>query len=237
MDIMSIKDISPDQVVLWQWKLVSINATILYTWIAMAALVLLSWLGTRGLSAGPEISRWQNLLEMIVGTIRDQIGDMAAGDPKHYLAFVGTLFIFIGFCNFLTIVPGWVAPTASLSTTAALAACVFVSVPIYGIRSLGPVRYAKQYIHPTPFMLPFNIIGELSRTLALAVRLFGNILSGMKTAAILVSLVPLIFPILMRALGLLTGMIQAYIFAVLAMVYIAGATQAQEEQIRKGESG
>ena len=137
--------------------------------------------------------------------------------------------MFIAVCNILGIVPGFEPPTGSLSTTAALAACVFVAVPLFGIAQKG-LSYFGQYIKPSVFMLPFNIMGELSRTLALAVRLFGNVMSGSMIAAILLAIAPLIFPILMQALGLLTGLIQAYIFAILAMVYIAAATRVQHPQ-------
>ena len=123
--------------------------------------------------------------------------------------------------------PGYISPTASLSTTTALAICVFIAVPLYGITSEGVLAYLKHYVKPTVFMLPFNVIGEISRTIALAVRLYGNIMSGTVIVAILLSLTPYFFPVIMQLLGLLTGMIQAYIFAVLAMVYIASATSVQ----------
>jgi F-type H+-transporting ATPase subunit a len=176
------------------------------------------------------MSRWQNLLEVLVNGMRNQIRDISQEDPGPYLPFVGTLFLFILISNLLTVVPAYIAPTASLSTTAGLAICVFVAVPVYGILSRGLGGYLKQYVKPTVLMLPFNVMGELSRTLALAVRLFGNIMSGMKIVAILLAITPLIFPIVMHALGLLTGTIQAYIFAVLAMVYIASATRARRER-------
>lgn len=230
MDFMSLKEISPDQVVFWQWGWISINATIAFTWGVMAFMVIGSWLITRRLSSGPEMSRWQNLLEVLVEGMRNQIRDISQEDPDSYLYFIGTVFLFILISNFFSVVPGYVAPTASLSTTAALAICVFVAVPIYGIMSRGVLGYLKEYVKPTPLMLPFNVIGELSRTLALAVRLFGNIMSGMKIVAILLAITPLIFPIVMHLLGLLTGTIQAYIFAVLAMVYIASATRAHKEK-------
>jgi F-type H+-transporting ATPase subunit a len=124
-----------------------------------------------------------------------------------------------------TIIPGYESPTGSLSTTAALAICVFVAVPFFGIAEQGLRGYLDSYLKPTVIMLPFNIISELSRTLALAVRLFGNMMSGTMILAILLTIAPLIFPIVMSALGLLTGMIQAYIFSILATVYIAAATR------------
>jgi len=225
---MDITQISPDEVVYWQWRWLALNATILWTWIVMAVMVVGSWLVTRRLSTSAEISRWQNLLEVVVGYARDQVEQIMQQPAGRYLPFIGGLFLFIAISNLLMIVPGYVPPTASLSTTAALAICVFVAVPIYGILQQGVGGFLKHYIEPTVIMLPFNIIGELSRTLALAVRLFGNVMSGTKIAAILLAITPLFFPILMQALGLLTGLIQAYIFAVLAAVYIASGREATQ---------
>ena len=220
--------ISPDGVVFWQWGIISLNATIVFTWVVMGVMTLVSWLVTRRLSSGTDISRWQNLLEVLVTGIRDQIRQVSHQDPGRYLPFVGTLFLFIAMANLLNIVPGYMAPTGSLSTTTALAICVFIAVPLYGISYEGPVGYMKHYIRPSWLMMPFNILGEISRTIALAVRLYGNIMSGTVIVAILLSLTPYFFPIVMQLLGLLTGMIQAYIFAVLAMVYIASATSARQ---------
>jgi len=236
MDVMRLKDISPDAVIFWQWSWLSLNATILYTWLVMALLVLISWLVTRKLTSETRFSRWQNLLEVLIDGIRGQIAEITQDKPRRYIAFVGTLFLFIGVSNLLAIIPGFVPPTGSLSTTAALSICVFVAVPLYGIFDQGLGGFLRHYIQPTPLMLPFHIIGELSRTLALAVRLFGNIMSGTKIAAILLVVTPLFFPILLQLLGLLTGLIQAYIFAVLAMVYIASATQAHREREEKARS-
>lgn len=220
--------ITTDQWIFWQWQawpFVKLNATIVFSWVVMAVLGIGSWLVTRRLLTGAEIPAFQNLLEVLVTGIRDQIRDVSHQDPGQYLSFVGTLFLFIATANLFSIIPGYRPPTASLSTTAALATCVFIAVPIYGIVSQGPGGYFKHYIRPTVLMLPFNVIGELSRTLALAVRLYGNMMSGTVIAAILIGFVPLFIPMLMQMLGLLTGMIQAYIFAVLAMVYIASATR------------
>lgn len=222
--------ISPDTIIIWQWGVVALNATLLWTWVIMAILILGSWLVTRKLTATMAPSRWQNLLEVVVNAIREQIRDVGQQEPEPYLAFVGSLFVFIAVANVLAIVPGYRPPTGSLSTTAALALCVFVAVPLYGVRQQGLRRYLKNYLQPSVFMLPFNIVGELSRTLALAVRLYGNIMSGTITAGILLSIAPLFFPIVMQAFGLLTGLIQAYIFAVLAMVYLASATRAHRER-------
>jgi F-type H+-transporting ATPase subunit a len=215
--------ISPDQWVLWQWGPVELNATIAFTWLVMAIMAIGARLVTLRLSSSERMSRWQNLLEVLVTGMRDQIRDVSQRDPGRFLPFIGTLFLFIAVSNLLAVVPGYMPPTGSLSTTTALAICVLVAVPLYAIIVRGPVQYLKKYIRPTPFMLPFNIIGEISRTVALAVRLYGNVMSGTVIAGILISLIPFFFPIVMQLLGLLTGMIQAYIFAVLAMVYIASA--------------
>jgi F-type H+-transporting ATPase subunit a len=233
-------EISPDAIVLWESGLVKLNATILFTWLIMGILVVGSWLVTRKITSALTMSKGQNMLEVIVGGVLDQIEEVSQQDPRPYLPFIGSLFLFILTSNVLAIVPGFHPPTGSLSTTAALALCVFLAVPIFGIRKQGMRTYFRQYVQPTPIMLPFNIIGELSRTLALAVRLFGNVMSGGLIAAILLAIAPLFFPILLQALGLLTGVIQAYIFSILAMVYIASATRAhsgREEDKSKQESG
>jgi F-type H+-transporting ATPase subunit a len=132
--------------------------------------------------------------------------------------------------NLLSVVPGFQPPTGSLSTTVALAICVFIAVPVFGISQNGLLNYTKNYVDPTPLMLPFNIIGEISRTLALAVRLFGNIMSSTMIAAILLSVMPLFIPIIMQLFGLLTGLVQAYIFAILAAVYIAAGLEVHKSK-------
>lgn len=220
--------INPDDA-LWPgspFPLCELNLTILFTWLVMLLLVVGSWLVTRKLATGTSMSRAQNLLEVLVSGLRTQIRDVSQQEPGPFLPFVGTLFIFIAASNLLSLIPGYVSPTGSISTTAALATCVFIAVPMFGIAGQGVKNYLRQYVKPSPFMLPFTVIGEFSRTLALAVRLYGNMMSGAVIAAILLGFVPLFVPIVMQLFGLLTGMIQAYIFAVLAMVYIASATRA-----------
>lgn len=220
--------LSPDNLVLAQWGPVRLNATIVWTWVVMAGLTGGAWLITRRLSVTATLPRWQNLLEVLVSGMREQIREICRQAPDPYLPFVGTLFVYIASANLLAIVPGYVPPTGSLSTATALALCVFIAAPLYGIVRQGPLTYLRRYAQPTWLMLPFNVIGELSRTVALAVRLYGNIMSGTVIAAILLGFLPFFFPVLMQLLGLLTGMIQAYIFAVLAAVYIASATAAPE---------
>lgn len=226
--------ISPDQKIFWEYGFIQLNLTIVTTWVLMIILVLGAWLITRNLKSDIKRSRWQNVLEMLILMIRDQIKEVGLNKPEKYMGFIGTLFLFIAVSNLLTIVPWYEAPTASLSTTAALAISVFIAVPVFGIVEGGLRNYLRSYLQPNFIMLPFNIISELSRTLALAVRLFGNIMSGGLIATVLISIVPFFFPIIMSALGLLTGMIQAYIFAILATVYIAAATQdAERKKVRQ----
>ncbi len=220
-------NLTSDQVILWQHGPIHLNETIVTTWGLMAVLTIGSFLITRRLSSGLHISRWQSMLEIIVTLIKGQIEEIGIRDARTYLPFVGTLFLFIALSNLCTILPGYDPPTGSLSTTAALALCVFVAVPVFGVMERGVLAYLRGYLRPTFLMLPFNIISELSRTLALAVRLFGNIMSGTIILGILLTIAPLVFPVAMSALGLLTGMVQAYIFSVLATVYIAAATQAR----------
>ena len=215
--------LSTDQLIFWQHGFLKLNGTIAYTWGLILVLTLGAKLITRRLTTGRNISHWQCALEIIVLGIKKQIAEVGLRQPENYLGFVGTLFLFIATANIFTIFPGYEPPTGSLSTTAALAFCVFVAVPFYGIQERGWGGYLRSYLEPTIIMLPFNIISEFSRTLALAVRLFGNMMSGTMILGILLIVTPFLFPVVMSALGLLTGMVQAYIFSVLALVYIAAA--------------
>jgi F-type H+-transporting ATPase subunit a len=222
--------LSPDAIVLWQHGFFKLNATIVFTWVLMLVLAVGAKLITRKLSIGLERARWQNLLEIIVIALEKQIEDVGLRHPRKYLGFLATLFLFLALAAMCTIIPGYEPPTGSLSTTAALALCVFVAVPLFGIEERGLGEYLKSYTQPTIIMLPFNIISEFSRTLALAVRLFGNMMSGAMIVGILLTITPFIFPILLTALGLLTGMVQAYIFFILATVYIAAATRVRQPE-------
>lgn len=216
--------ISPDELVFWQYGFFQLNLTIVMTWILMAVMVLGAMLITRHIKSEGPISRWQAILEIIVLGMRDQLKEVGLQQPRRYLPFIGTLFLFIAVSNICTIIPWYEPPTGSLSTTAALAIAVFFAVPFFSMAQNGVGGYFKTYLQPTFIMLPFNIIGEVSRTLALAVRLFGNIMSGGMVVAILLSIAPFIFPVIINVLGLLTGVVQAYIFAILATVYISSAT-------------
>ncbi|TDK48733.1 F0F1 ATP synthase subunit A [Antarcticimicrobium luteum] len=222
-----------------------IPATIVNTWIVMAVLVIggriATWRTDRPGPAATPLSRWRIGVEMVIEMIRAQIREIGGGDPGRYLPFIGTLFLFSLVSNLMGVIPGFLSPTGSLSTTVALALCVLVAVPIYGIADNGLLGYLRRYFEPTPLMAPFNVIGELSRTIALAVRLYGNVMSGTVVVAVLLAVVPFFFPVLLQLLGLLTGVVQAYIIAVLAMVYIASASGeepgAAENQIHRKETG
>ncbi len=220
--------LSPDELVYWQSGFFKLNATIVFTWSLMLIVAVGSRIITRNLSSDHTRSRWQNLLEIIVTGIAKQVEEVGLSQPRKHLGFSGTLFLFVGAASLFTIVPGYQPPTGSLSTTTALALCVLVAVPLYGITEQGFGGYLKTYIQPTFIMLPFNLISEVSRTLALAVRLFGNMMSGAMIIGILLTITPFVFPVVMTLLGLLTGMVQAYIFTILAAVYIAAATQNHE---------
>ncbi len=222
--------ITPDSIVLARIDWLVLNATIVFTWLVMAILVAGAWLVTRNLRVRGKISRWQVFLETTVGLIRSQIRDVTQQNPDKFLPLLGSLLLFISLSNFLAFVPGYYAPTGSLNTTGALAVCVFFAVPIYGVYLVGVKSYFRHYVEPVVFMLPFNILSEFSRTLALAVRLFGNVMSGTLLAAVLLSVAPLFIPIIMNAFQLLIGQIHAFIFAVLAAVYIASGTQAAGEE-------
>src|SRR5690606_11587223 len=218
-------ELSPDSITLVDLGIVRLNATVAYSWVVLAVLVVGSALITLRLTDGPPVSRWQSALEALVSILRSQIADMTQQNPDRYLPFIGTLFLFIAVSNLLAIIPGFSSPVSSVSTTAALAFCVFIAVPVYGVMARGLKDYLRAYIQPTFIMLPLNILSELSRTLALAIRLFGNALSGDILVAILIVIVPLFVPIVMQLFGLVIGLIQAYIFAILATVFIASATR------------
>lgn len=224
--------LSSDQLVFWQHGFIKLDATIVYTWGLMLFLAIGAKLITRRFTTDAVVSRWQCALEIIVLNIKKQIEEVGLRRPAKYLGFVGTLFLFIATANLFTIFPGYEPPTGSLSTTAALAICVFVAVPLYAIEERGLRGYLKSYVEPTIIMLPFNIMGEFSRTLALAVRLFGNMMSGTMILGILFIITPFIFPTVMSLLGLLTGMVQAYIFSILALVYIAAAIGPEKPETK-----
>lgn len=225
--------IDPSEIIYFEWGFVRITATLVFTWVTMVVLVSLAFLVTRNLTADITISKGQSMMESLIVAINDQIRQVSQQEPGQFLPFIGTLFIFILGSVLLSLIPGYIAPTGSLNTTIALALCVFFSVPFYGINSRGLKGYMKQFVKPTIIMLPFNIISEFSRALSLAVRLYGNIMSSTIIIAILLTVIPLFFPVVIQLLGLLTGVIQAYIFSILAIVYIASATKKPDPEENK----
>jgi F-type H+-transporting ATPase subunit a len=223
-------DLSPDARVILELGPVAVNATLLFSWSVMALLVVGARVVTRRLAVLRTPTRGQTILEAVVATIRREIAEATEQDPAPYLPFIATLYLFVATANLLAFVPGYEPPTASLSTTAALAGCVFFAVPILGIRKAGVVGFFRHYVSPTPLMLPFHVLSEISRTVAMAVRLFGNVMSGTVLAGILLSIVPFFVPVPVHLLELLIGQVQAYIIAVLATVYIASGLEAQNRR-------
>jgi F-type H+-transporting ATPase subunit a len=200
---------------------VAVTTPVVVTWGLMAAIGLASFGATRFLAVKP--LKWQAALELFVGAIEDQIRDTMRVSPQPYLPLLGTLFIFILLANWSSLIPGLEPPTAHIETDAALALIVFFAVFYFGIRARGIAGYLKTFAEPSVVMIPLNIVETFTRTFSLLVRLFGNVMSGVFIIAIVLSLAGLIVPIPLMALDLLTGAVQAYIFTVLAMVFIGGA--------------
>ncbi len=211
---------------------VPITVTVVVTWAMIAGLAVVALIVRGRLSArrpGPLQIGSEALVTWLDTEIRNIIGDR----PERYFPLIATLFIFVLMLNLVSNLPGIKSPTGDPATTVALAVIVFLSVPFYGIATKGVGRYFMTYLRPTPFMLPLNIIGEISRTLSLAVRLFGNVMSGGLIVGVLISIVPLVVPLFMMFLGLITSVVQAYIFPVLAMVYIGGAVRLEQKRAMK----
>jgi F-type H+-transporting ATPase subunit a len=200
---------------------VPITAGVLGTWAIMAMLVIGGLLVSRRLALIP--SPTQAAFELVVDTVDGQIRDTMQLAPAPYRSFIGTLFVFIFFANWSSLLPGVEPPTAGLETDAALALLVFLAVIWFGVRAGGVRGYLATFASPNPIMIPLNFIESLTRTFSLLVRLFGNVMSGVFVIGIILSLAGLLVPIPLMALDLLTGAVQAYIFAILAMVFIAGA--------------
>jgi F-type H+-transporting ATPase subunit a len=209
-----------------------ISETVVTTWAVMLGLLLMSWLSTRRLKLEP--GPWQVALEGVVGAIQDAIDAVLPQHGLIVLPFVASLWIFAVFANLLGVIPGLHGPTADLSTTSALALLVFLSVHWYGIRIHGLRHYLRHYLEPNPILLPFHIVSEISRTIALAVRLFGNIFS-LEMAALLILLVAgFLVPVPVLLLHIVEALVQAYIFGMLALIYIAGGIQSLEMKEMEG---
>jgi F-type H+-transporting ATPase subunit a len=209
---------------------VRISETVITTWSVMVFLFLVSWVTSRRMKPSP--GPWQAALEGVVSAIQDTISAVTPQYADRLLPFIGTLWVFLAVANLVGILPGLHGPTADLSTTTALAVLVFLSVHWYGIRIHGLRSYLRHYLEPNPIMLPFHIISEISRTVALAVRLFGNIFS-LEMAALLVLLVAgFLVPVPVLMLHIVEALVQAYIFGMLALIYIAGGIETLELKSR-----
>lgn len=200
---------------------VPISEAVVTTWVIMALLVAVSWLGLR--KASVEAGPLQTALEVVIETISSQVADIMGQSSERYLPLIGTLFLFLVCANLSSVIPGAQAPTAHIETPAALAVIVFLSVHYYGIRAHGWRAYLRHYTRPNPILLPLNVLSEITRTFSLMIRLFGNMMSHEFVLAIVAFLAGLIVPIPFLVLGILIGLIQAYIFTVLAAVYIGAA--------------
>jgi F-type H+-transporting ATPase subunit a len=200
---------------------IGITRPVVTTWAIMAALTLTAWLVTGRLNQSPD--RRQAAIEGVVSGVAGQIAEVIRGDARDLLPLVGTLFIFLVAANLSGVLPGVEAPTAKLETPAALAVIVFFSVHYFGIRAQGLRRYLAGFAKPKLIMLPLNILSEITRTFSLMVRLFGNVMSGEFIIALVMALAGLFVPIPFMALEILLGLVQAYIFTVLATVFIGAA--------------
>lgn len=210
---------------------IAVTVPVVTTWGIMLALVVLSWLATRNLHQEP--GPVQVILEGLIGAMDRAVREVLPNVATQVLPFIGTLWVFVVVANLVGIIPGLHSPTGTLSTTAALAVLVFFSVHWFGIRSEGLAAYLKHYLAPNPIMLPFHIMSEVTRTVALAIRLFGNIMS-LEMAVVLVLLVAgFLVPVPLLILHIIEALIQAYIFGMLALIYIAGAIQSR--QLRQSE--
>jgi F-type H+-transporting ATPase subunit a len=208
---------------------VEVTSTVLWSLVASALIIAFALVVRLGLAAQRQ-SGWQVAAEFVVEHLEGVMRDLFGADPRPYTPLVVTLALYIVTCNLLGLVPGMRSPTADFSTTAALAMLVFLAVPIYGIRAQGVRGYLRHYLEPMPVLLPLEVVTELSRTLALAVRLFGNIASEELIIAVLLSLAGLLVPVPLMMLAVLTGVIQAYIFAVLTVVYLSAAVRAHRKE-------
>ena len=212
--------------VVFSWGSFQLTSTVVYTWIIMAAVTVLLVVVGQNLRVRP--TRWQNALEWLVEAIDGLIRDMIPHDSRLFLPIVGTLAVFIGTANLGGLIPGIKSPTTDINTPLALAIVVFFSVHYYGIRQKGLVGHLKHYVEPIFILLPIEIASEVARTLSLTFRLFGNILGEEIVIAVLFIILPIFIPVPMMLFSIFTSVIQAYVFSMLTVVYLAGAVQAHE---------
>jgi F-type H+-transporting ATPase subunit a len=212
---------------------IPIAEPVVATWGVMVALIAGSLALRRRLKLLP--SSTQAAFELVVEAVDSQIRDTMRVDPAPYRAFIGTLFVFIFVANWSSLIPGVTPPTARLETDAALALLVFLAVIWFGVKAGGVGGYLATFATPSPLMIPLNFVENLTRTFSLLVRLFGNVMSGVFVVGLILSLAGLLVPVPLMALDLLTGAVQAYIFAVLAMVFIAGAVAEAAPESQSNE--
>ncbi len=213
--------------VVFQWGPVQVTSTVVYTWIIMTIVSAILILLGRNLQVRP--SRFQNMLEWLVETIDNLIRDMIPEQPRIFVPFVGTLAIFITACNLAGLIPGLRSPTTDLNTPLALAIVVFFSVHYYGIRVKGLIGHLRHYVEPIFILLPIEIAGEFARTMSLTFRLFGNILGEEIVIAVLFLILRPFVAVPMMLFSIFTGVIQAYVFSLLTVVYISGAVEAHKK--------
>jgi len=212
---------------IWRLGPIVVTATVATTWVVMALIGAIAWLTTRRLALDP--GPLQTAVEGIVVTIEEAIAEVAPSHARALLPFIGTLWIYLVVANLTGLIPGMHSPTGDLSATAALALLVFLSTHWYGIRIEGVRSYFKHYLTPSPILLPFHVISEITRTVALAVRLFGNMMS-LEMAALLVLLVAgFLVPIPILMLHVIEALVQAYIFGMLALIYVSGGIQSRQD--------
>ncbi len=203
------------------------TTTVVATWVMVAVLSLVAIVAGRRLRR--ESSRWQAVVEWGLGALRDLLGEMTGRDDARYLPLVATVGLFVLVANLMGVLPFVEAPTADLNTPVALALIVFVSIYYVGIREHGLWGYLRSFARPTPLLLPINMLNQLTRTFSLAIRLFGNMLSHQIIVAVLLLILPLIIPAVLDVFGLFIGVLQAYIFTLLTIVYIGAAARAEGE--------
>ncbi|MDH5485733.1 MAG: F0F1 ATP synthase subunit A [Gammaproteobacteria bacterium] len=210
---------------------VQLTSTVITTWVMMAIIGGFAWLATRRLQMKPD--RLQTLLEAMVSLIEESIRGIAPQHVQQIMPFIGTLWVFIVIANLTGLIPGMHSPTRDLSTTAALACLVFLSVHWFGIRIQGLKNYLQHYLQPSPILLPFHIISEMTRTIALAVRLFGNMMSLEMVALLILLVAGFLVPVPILMLHIVEALVQAYIFGMLALIYVAGGLQSQQRRQQK----
>ena len=212
--------------VVFQIGPLAVTSTVVTTWLLMAVLGLFAWFATRRLATQP--GPLQTALEGVVASIEDAVTSVAPQQAQQLTPFIGSLWIYLVVANLSGLIPGVHSPTRDLSATAGLAILVFVSVHWFGIRSQGLKRYLRHYLTPSPILLPFHLISEVTRTIALAVRLFGNMMSLEMTALLILLVAGFLAPVPILMLHIVEALVQAYIFGMLALIYVAGGLQSQQ---------